>query len=228
MKRIYSFNCIDAEQKYSLIHNPFFQQQHQHTQKHTLTKFQSINDHQNLAIYKITLNHRIVALALLLWLLAIAFQRSIRLFFVIAEHIIAIAGCIIADVHIVNIHFRWNRIEFFFGLFFFFKHEKNYQNGATATATGAATAKKRIFLKFGLFFFFFFLFFNFRFVCLLLLEKPKRKTRFATIKSQNPFALSRAEIVFVRKYRIRVNCWSDATHFQTCTQTRILIFHYLC
>lgn len=62
---------------------------------------------------KITLNHGVVALSLLLWLLALSLKGAIWVFLIVPEHVAPIAWGTITNVHIVDIH-DFESIVFFF------------------------------------------------------------------------------------------------------------------
>lgn len=65
------------------------------------------NNNQNIRMFSfwITLDHRVVALSLLLWLLAIPFESAIWMLFIVSKHVISIGWSTITNVHIVYIHF---------------------------------------------------------------------------------------------------------------------------
>lgn len=57
-----------------------------------------------ISLPKITLDHCVVALSLLLRLLTIPLKSAIWMFLVVSKHIISISWCTITDIHIIHIH----------------------------------------------------------------------------------------------------------------------------
>lgn len=55
-------------------------------------------------VSKITLDHRVIALSLLLRLLAIPLESAIWMFLVVSKHITSIGWCTITDIHVIHIH----------------------------------------------------------------------------------------------------------------------------